>query len=110
MVSRLLKHGCDGKNLATTSEMYDLCVENGYKCSITGSIVGFHANRRRTPYWALSIDHRIPLYLSRFDPEAWSKKNLQVMSHAMNSIKGHYSDNEVYRWYRAVLKAKVVEL
>jgi hypothetical protein len=111
MVRRLQEKGCDGKRLATTKELYDICTESNFKCIITGKSIALHSVRsRRMPYWALSFDHRIPLYDCRYDPEAWSKHNLQIMCHALNTIKGHYSDNEISRWYHAFISSKVIEL
>lgn len=110
MVERLIHHGCDGKSLVTTNELYSICLQSQFRCAITGSRVAFKAKGPRVPYWSLSIDHRVPLNYSKYDPEAWSKDNLQVMSSVMNTIKSDLSDREIYRWYRAFYKAHIIEL
>ncbi|KAG2192631.1 hypothetical protein INT47_000175 [Mucor saturninus] len=96
----------NGKKLASVDQLLNLCQESQFKCVITGSQIAFHdKHQNRYPYWAFSIDHKVPLSHWKNDPNAWTIGNLQAMAGSINAIKGDLSDDEVKRWYHQYFKS-----
>ncbi|KAI7881213.1 uncharacterized protein EV154DRAFT_523556 [Mucor mucedo] len=111
MGNKVIRNNCDGQSLATTGELTEMCFKSQFKCAISGSQIAFHTqNKLRYPYWAFSIDHRLPLNHNKYQPEAWGIDNLQAMSAVMNTIKSDLSDQEIFRWYKAYYNAHCIEL
>jgi hypothetical protein len=111
MRERCIRAKCNASMLVSVKDLENLCVKSNFKCAITGWTVPWHdLRKRRLPYWALTIDHIFPLHESKGDPAAWSVNNLQLMSSALNFIKGHYSDEEVKGWYYRFMQASYVDL
>ncbi|KAI7895247.1 uncharacterized protein EV154DRAFT_496382 [Mucor mucedo] len=101
MESRLTHNNCDGQSLATTKELTIMCYQNRFKCAVTNCEIAFPKfSAKRCPYWSLTVDHRVPLYYSKRDPEAWGIDNLQLMSYVINAIKSNLPDPEIYRWFK----------
>ncbi|KAG2193222.1 hypothetical protein INT47_010697 [Mucor saturninus] len=101
MEVRLVRSDCNGQSLATTKELTIMCYQNRFRCAVTNCEIAFpRFNAHRYPYWSLTVDHRVPLYYSKYDPEAWGIDNLQLMSTVMNTIKSNLPDPEIYRWFK----------
>lgn len=104
---RAKKSGCDTSKLVTVYELFRLCADNNYKCAVTGNAVYFHPpSDVHLPYWALSLDHINPFRKTKYNPNSWSKDNLQLLSAVLNSIKGHVPNEELVRWYNDLMRSK----
>ncbi|GAA5798631.1 hypothetical protein HPULCUR_004036 [Helicostylum pulchrum] len=95
----------------TSNELFGICIEKEFKCAVSGNYVYFHSGKHaRIPYWALSLDHIDPLHHSKENPASWSKNNIQLLSAALNSIKGHVANEELVRWHADFMRSKVIIL
>ncbi|KAI9273887.1 hypothetical protein EDC94DRAFT_593086 [Helicostylum pulchrum] len=111
MEKRVLRNGCNGRELVTSNELFGICIEKEFKCAVSGNYVYFHSGKHaRIPYWALSLDHIDPLHHSKENPASWSKNNIQLLSAALNSIKGHVANEELVRWHADFMRSKVIIL
>lgn len=79
----------------TLDQHMDLLKESRGRCAITGLPVPFHHHGTRPRYWSLRVDHIRPLSQNKKWKGVWAKRNLQIMSRALNDIKGSYSETEL---------------
>lgn len=96
--------------LFSAADLMKLYIKSNGLCQISKLPLHFHNNRKnRLPYWALSFDHIIPLSTAPKKISTHSVSNLQIMCSSLNTVKGHYSDDELIQWYRGFIKSiKVV--
>lgn len=96
MEERVVKSEADASKLVTAKELYEICVQNEFKCAVSGHTCYFKSRDcRRTPYWSISLDHIDPLNDSKENPISWSKENIQPLCNVLNIIKGHVPNDEL---------------
>lgn len=78
--------------------------ESNFRCKLSNLPVFLHDTyRNRMPYWALSIDHIIPLSKAKKIKKTHNMENLQITCSCLNLVKGSYSDEQLKEWYEAFL-------
>ncbi|OBZ85294.1 hypothetical protein A0J61_06654 [Choanephora cucurbitarum] len=93
----------------TLNDLIRIYIKQDQLCQITGFRCYLHdTSLPRQPYWALSLDHIVPVSHQLNNHYVWSADNLQVMSTILNSIKGDANDVEIVDWYKRFLAANMV--
>lgn len=110
MKKRQNKGQSNAHGFATSDQLKELVRVNGHRRVITSwrSYVHEHVREKPTPYWAMTIDHADPLGKddNKTKEGVWAQSNLQIMCHALNSVKGKESDKDLKQWYTRFLKAQ----
>lgn len=111
MEGRQEKTSSNKANFVNKKQLENLLEESGHKCCITGWDVYWHDPKKRShlAYYTLTFDHIKPLSSMKDSPTVWAGKNFQIMSFAMNVVKGEFKDEELKRWLENFVRAHTPE-